>query len=134
MDDPAHVYVLRCADGSYYVGRTQKGLEARIGEHNAGVYPGYTAKRRPVVPVWAQEFERYDDACAAERRIKGWSRAKKEALIRGDWNGVGWWAKRPSARPPSFEARPPARRSAARPCATQNRPPAAGRPGPRISG
>ena len=104
MEEPAHVYVLRCVDGSYYVGKTQKGLESRIGEHNAGAYPGYTAKRRPVVLAWAQEFERYDDACSAERRIKGWSRAKKEALVRGDWNGVSWWAKRPSARASSFGA------------------------------
>lgn len=106
MEEPAHVYVLRCADGSYYVGKTQKGLEARVGEHNAGAYPGYTMKRRPVVLVWAEAFERYDDACVAERRIKGWSRAKKEALIRGDWQAVQWLAKRPSARAASFEARP----------------------------
>ena len=129
MDDPAHVYVLRCADGSYYVGKTQKGLEARIGEHNAGVYPGYTAKRRPVVPVWAQEFERYDDACAAERRAKGWSRAKKEVLIRGDWNGVSWWAKRPSVR--AHPSRRVPRHAAVRRALALRK---IGRPGPRASG
>jgi putative endonuclease len=106
VEDAAYVYIPLCADGSYYVGKTQKGLEARIGEHNAGVFPGYTAHRRPVVLMWAQEFQRYDDACAAERRIKGWSRAKKEALIRGDWDGIQWLAKRPGARAASFEARP----------------------------
>jgi putative endonuclease len=77
-----------------------------VGEHNSGVYPGYTAKRRSVVLVWAQAFERYDDACAAERRIKGWSRAKKEGLIRADWNAVQWLAKRPSARGASERSEP----------------------------
>jgi putative endonuclease len=80
-----HVYMLRCSDGSYYVGSARLGLEKRVAEHNSGAFGGYTSKRRPVELVWHQEFDRITDAIAAERRIKGWSRAKKEALIRGDF-------------------------------------------------
>jgi len=84
-DEYVYVYMLRCADGSYYVGLTRGSLEDRIGQHNAGSYGGYTAARRPVVLVWQQEFQRVTDAIAAERQIKGWGRAKKEALIQGDF-------------------------------------------------
>jgi predicted GIY-YIG superfamily endonuclease len=80
-----YVYVLRCSDGSYYVGSARLGLEQRIAEHNSGIFGGYTSKRRPVELVWHQAFERITDAIAAERQIKGWSRAKKEALIHGDF-------------------------------------------------
>ncbi len=82
----AFVYILRCADGSYYVGSTRKSLESRIAEHNAGEYGGWTKARRPVELVFQQAFERIDDAIAAERQLKGWSRDKKEALMRGEWN------------------------------------------------
>jgi predicted GIY-YIG superfamily endonuclease len=77
-------YMLRCRDGSYYVGCTTD-LDGRIGHHQAGTYAGYTSSRLPIELVWAEEFQHLDDAIAAERRIKGWSRAKKEALIVGDW-------------------------------------------------
>jgi len=80
----AFVYILRCRDGSYYTGSTRTSLDQRVAEHNAGVYGGYTARRRPVDLVYSQEFARIEDAIAAERRIKGWSRAKKEALISGN--------------------------------------------------
>ena len=60
-------------------------LELRIAQHQSGALGGYTAKRLPVVLVWSESFPTRDDAFAAERRIKGWSRAKKEALIAGDW-------------------------------------------------
>jgi len=89
-----YVYMLRCADGSYYVGSARAGLEARIGAHNAGHYGGYTATRLPVALVWSQEFQRITDAIAAERQIKGWSRAKKEALITGNFNLISVLAKR----------------------------------------
>jgi putative endonuclease len=69
-----------------------------VSEHQLGLYEGYTSKRRPVVLVYHEHFERITDAIAAERRIKGWSRAKKEALIAGDWPAMQWLAKRPSAR------------------------------------
>ena len=90
----AYVYVLRCADGSYYVGSTRDTLEKRIGEHDSGTFGGYTARRRPVELVWHQHFERITDAIAAERQLKGWSRAKKEALIRGDLAAIRELAKR----------------------------------------
>jgi putative endonuclease len=82
---PAYLYMLRCADGSYYVGKTQIALEDRIAQHDAGHFGGYTATRRPVTLVFHQEFQRITDAIAAERQLKGWSRAKKDALIRGDY-------------------------------------------------
>jgi putative endonuclease len=94
MDTGAWLYILRCADGSYYVGTTRKSLDERLGEHNAGLYDGYTARRRPVTLVFAQHFETITDAIAAERQVKGWSRAKKEALIAGNWERVAELAKR----------------------------------------
>ncbi len=78
----AYLYILRCADGSYYVGTTVGSLDTRVAEHQAGAYDGYTARRRPVALVFHQNFERLDDASAAERQVKGWRRDKKEALIR----------------------------------------------------
>jgi putative endonuclease len=81
----AHLYILRCADGSYYVGTTRDTLEKRLAEHEAGAFDGYTARRRPVMLVFHQYFERIEDAAAAERQVKGWRREKKEALIRGDF-------------------------------------------------
>ena len=73
-------YFLRCSDGSYYAGHTDQ-IEARVAQHNAGHVAGYTASRRPVTLVWCGVFSTRDDAFAFERRIKGWSRAKKEALM-----------------------------------------------------
>ena len=92
----AHVYLLRCADGSYYVGSARLGLERRLSEHNDGTYGGYTARRRPVELVWSQHFLDITDAIAVERQIKGWSRAKKEALIRGDYGEIRMLARRRS--------------------------------------
>jgi tRNA/rRNA methyltransferase len=79
--------MLRCADGSYYVGHTDN-LEDRVASHHSGLIEGYTQRRRPVTLVWSQEFPDRDQAFAAERQIKGWNRAKKEALIRGDWDAI----------------------------------------------
>ena len=93
-DYTVYVYMLRCIDGSYYVGSTRKTLDERIGEHNSGAYPGYTFRRRPVELVWSQDFPNAVDAIACERQLKGWSRAKKEALIRGDWSLISALAKR----------------------------------------
>jgi putative endonuclease len=95
----AFVYILRCADGSYYVGSTRTTLDDRVAQHNAGAFGGYTARRRPVELVFAQEFQRITDAIAAERQLKGWTRAKKEALIRGDYRALpklawGWKKQR----------------------------------------
>ncbi len=80
----ATIYILRCSDGSYYTGITRRSVEERLSEHALGLHEGYTFTRRPVTLVHAERYERIDEAIAAERRIKGWSRAKKEAYIRGD--------------------------------------------------
>jgi len=78
----AWVYVLRCADDSFYVGSTRN-LDGRMTQHGIGAADAYTKTRRPVTLVWAQECERVDEAFALEHKIKGWRRAKKEALIEG---------------------------------------------------
>jgi putative endonuclease len=101
MSDGAYLYILRCVDGSYYTGTARSGLEQRVAEHNAGTYGGYTAQRRPVTLVFSQWFERITDAIAAERQVKGWSRAKKEALIRGDFRSLHRLAKRRRSHPPT---------------------------------
>jgi len=84
----AFVYILRCADGSYYTGRSAISVEKCVSEHNLGIFDGYTKSRLPVTLVFSEYFERIADAIAFERQIKGWSRAKKEALIRHDWEEV----------------------------------------------
>jgi putative endonuclease len=81
------VYILRCADGSYYVGSTTD-IDTRIAMHQSGEGGDYTAQRLPLQVVYSQEFEDYQDAFAAERQVKGWSRLKKEALIRGDFEAL----------------------------------------------
>src|SRR5439155_24112641 len=81
---PFVVYILRCSDGSYYVAHTDD-LEHRLAEHQRGAIPGYTHKRRPVALVFADEFGSRVEALERERQVKGWSRAKKEALIAGNW-------------------------------------------------
>lgn len=95
IEEPgAHVYMLRCADGSYYVGSARLGLDRRVSEHNQGAFGGYTSKRLPVELVWAEHFLDITDAIAVERQIKGWSRAKKEALIQGDFTLIRRLSKR----------------------------------------
>ncbi len=88
------VYILRCADGSYYVGIAREDLMRRVAEHQNGTYAGYTNRRRPVELAWAAEFPRFDEAIAFERQVKGWSRLKKEALIRGDFGALPALARR----------------------------------------
>ena len=79
------VYILRCADGAFYVGSTRN-LEARISDHMNGQGAKYTRRRLPVELVFAAEFERVDDAWSAERQLHGWGRAKRQALIDGNYN------------------------------------------------
>lgn len=88
------VYILRCRDGSYYTGLTKQNIEARVWEHNAGVYDGYTAKRLPVELVFTETYDRIIDAIARERQIKGWSRRKKEALIALNYEALPSLSKR----------------------------------------
>ena len=97
-------YILRCADGSFYTGHTDN-LDARIGAHQNGRGSDYTARRRPVTFVWAQDFGTRIEALEAERQIKGWSRAKKEALIKGDWDLVSQLAASHGARPSTSSGR-----------------------------
>jgi predicted GIY-YIG superfamily endonuclease len=81
------IYLLRCRDGSYYTGHTDD-LERRIAEHDCGTIPCYTHDRRPLHMMFSQDFAPREEALAMERRLKGWSRAKKEALIDGDWEMI----------------------------------------------
>jgi putative endonuclease len=83
-----YVYILLCSDNSYYTGSTGD-LTRRLYEHQNGVIPeAYTYLRRPVELVWYEEVPTVDEALGYEHQIKGWSRAKKEALIRGDIDGI----------------------------------------------
>lgn len=101
--------MLHCADRSFYVGHTDD-LEKRMGEHEKGLIPGYTSDRLPVTLVWSQEFATRDEARMAESRLKGWSRAKKLALIRADWARISALARgkegasTSSAKPEMFSA------------------------------
>ena len=82
-----YVYILRCSDGSFYTGHTDD-LEQRLAPHKRGEIPGYTRGRRPILLVFSEDFSARQVAFERERQIKGWSRRKKEALIRGDWPGL----------------------------------------------
>lgn len=79
-----HTYILLCADDSYYVGHTDD-LEHRLSQHELGTFEGYTRSRRPLRLVYAEEYPTRDEAFVRERQIKGWSRAKKRALIEQRW-------------------------------------------------
>lgn len=83
MTAPFVTYMLLCGDRSYYVGHTDE-LELKLAQHQAGTLDEYTAKRQPVELAWSLPFADQDAAFAAERRLKGWSRTKREALIGGD--------------------------------------------------
>ncbi len=78
-------YMLRCSDQSLYVGSTSyNDVGIRVAEHNDAKYIGYTAARRPVTLVWSRWFDDLRDAHDMERQVKGWSRAKKLALLKDD--------------------------------------------------
>jgi putative endonuclease len=95
----ASVYILLCSDGSYYTGITRRDVEERVSEHTQGLDPTcYTFARRPISIVFAASFERVDEAVSFERQIKGWSRAKKEALIRGEYETLPALAARRKKR------------------------------------
>src|SRR6187431_1395375 len=79
----AFTYVVRCADGTLYVGHTED-LASREHTHNDGKGAKYTAARRPVRMVYAEEHHSVERAIARERQLKGWSNKKKEALVLGD--------------------------------------------------
>ena len=82
------IYMLRCADTSFYVGHTDD-LEQRLSQHDRGTFQQcYTFQRRPVTLVYCQSFVTRAEALAMERRVKGWNRAKKVALQNGDWREI----------------------------------------------
>jgi putative endonuclease len=94
-----YAYLLRCADDSYYAGSTYH-LERRVAEHNSDdLGATYTRRRRPVVLVWSAYFDTIAEAYAWEKRVQGWGRAKREALIRGDWDALPGLARRGHLRP-----------------------------------
>jgi putative endonuclease len=84
---PFWTYMLYCNGGALYVGHTDD-LERRIASHEHGAVPGFTADRLPVKLIWSEYFATRIEALEMERRIKGWSRAKKLALVRGDWDRI----------------------------------------------
>ena len=85
---PNYVYILKCADGSYYTGSTDD-LYKRIWQHQEGASTSaYTFSRRPVELVWSEEVATYHEALTYEKQIKGWSRAKKEALISSEFERI----------------------------------------------
>jgi predicted GIY-YIG superfamily endonuclease len=79
-----YLYILCCADASYYIGHSDD-LEKRVSDHERGGISAYTRKRRPLKLVFSEQFATREEALARERQVKGWSRAKKEALIAGNW-------------------------------------------------
>ena len=79
MDQSYYLYILRCSDGSYYVGTTND-LEQRLLAHTEGRAATYTAGRRPVLLVYSENHESVEAARARERQIKGWTRSKKDAF------------------------------------------------------
>jgi putative endonuclease len=88
-------YIVECADGSYYVGSTVD-LERRLWEHNHSETEGaaYTRRRRPVRLVWSAQYDSVTEAFAYEKQLQGWSRKKREALIRGEFEHLPGLARR----------------------------------------
>ncbi|WP_367270688.1 GIY-YIG nuclease family protein [uncultured Tessaracoccus sp.] len=93
----AWIYMLRCNDGTFYVGSTRD-LHTRLATHAAGQGATYTRRRLPVAMVYAAEFECVADAFAMEKRVQGWSHAKRQALIDGDWEEIKRLSKKPRNR------------------------------------
>lgn len=92
------MYILECADGSYYVGSTRD-LERRIFEHQEGLGAKYTSRRLPVKLVYGEEYDRVADAFYREKQVQGWSRAKREALIKGEYESLPALAKKKFVKP-----------------------------------
>ncbi len=81
-----YLYIVKCSDNSYYTGVCNN-VERRLIEHNSGSDPkSYTFKRRPVILKYESYFSNPNDAIAAEKQVKGWSRSKKEALMAENWD------------------------------------------------
>ena len=95
---PFYVYILNCSDGSYYTGHTDN-LDVRMAQHGAGEGCAYTSKRRPLTLLWATDCQTLNEAFELEKQIQGWSRAKKEALMRGDFAALPVLSRSKSANP-----------------------------------
>ncbi len=93
----AWVYILKCSDDSYYTGSTTQ-LQKRLGEHKNGEGGEWTKKRLPIELVFYQEVSGQNQAYLLEQQIKKWSRAKKEALIEGEWDLLKYLARKPKFR------------------------------------
>ncbi|HWM72555.1 MAG TPA: GIY-YIG nuclease family protein [Nocardioides sp.] len=89
----AWVYILECADGTYYVGSTTD-IERRVSQHQLGEGATYTKRRLPVRLLWCAQFDRIDEAFAFEKRVQGWSRRKREALMAGRFTALPRLASR----------------------------------------
>jgi putative endonuclease len=88
-----YIYILKCNDNTYYVGFTNN-LERRLVEHKTGINKSaYTHDKRPIHLVWFETFNNVHDAIACEKKIKGWSRRKKEAMIAEDWEKLVLYSK-----------------------------------------
>lgn len=88
-----YVYILKCSDASYYTGFTND-IDERVMQHNEGLIPSaYTHNRRPVELMWVEMFNDPSQGIAMEKKIKGWSRRKKEALINADWDKLVKYSK-----------------------------------------
>ena len=85
-------YMLHCNAGRLYVGHTDD-LDRRVAQHERGTLPGFTRDYLPVKLIWSEAFPTRDEAKGAEARLKGWSRAKKLALVRGDWEEISRLAR-----------------------------------------
>jgi putative endonuclease len=88
-----YMYILECSDGTYYTGST-KYLDLRIEQHQSGEGAKYTAKRLPIKLIYYEEYDRIDDAFYREKQVQGWSRKKKDALIKGQLNLLHKLAKK----------------------------------------
>ena len=87
-------YILKCRDHGYYTGHTDN-LENQLFQHQNKLISGcYTSKKLPVQCVYLQAVTTREEALMRVRQIKGWSRRKKEALIRGDWAAISEFSKR----------------------------------------
>jgi putative endonuclease len=91
MNVGAYLYIVRCSDGSLYIGTTRTTLEIRVAQHNDGTFKGYTESRRPVVLVYAEWFDRITDAIENERKLKKWTRAKKRRSYAVILRHYGFW-------------------------------------------
>ena len=102
-----HVYMLKCSDGSFYVGSTRD-LERRMLEHMSGEGAAYTRSRQPVELVFAEEYERVDEAYTREKQLQGWSRAKRQALIDRSYGALPGLSRSLYRRrgPVDFDTRP----------------------------